>query len=584
VCTLIVILPLAYPLKTLFPDSAKIPVHLELNYFKQHSEIASEKSMSENASFLLNKETTAGLSERSEAASGPGIKVRFMETMSALFSNWMLIAAIVWGGVFFFSLVRVAVTGFKTNKFLRLADSVTDPKILKLLQQCVSDTNLRRIPELNIVEGISTPMVIGFFTPGIIIPRHLLKPEFREGLRFTLLHELKHLQQYHNWWLLVESVIGAAYFFHPVFHWAKRKIHEELENICDRHVIRVTDNSVSYADFLLNQIWQQSSGRHHALALPFVSTVSKTTTRIHSILENARPAPFMHIRDRISVLFILMAFPSILLLSIAPSVQHSDQALNILNPLKINSQESTNHKSELTVHEKEISYIKETSVSPVERAQSHVEKTAPAIKPAGNTALPAKLTMEETTVPVRETESPSIEEAEEENKTEVIQKNSTHDITRNLDVIGSVSGNDMLPAQNDAGTGEATDKPISPGGTIADKYLGPPVNELAIIRIYNIKVLDAYTILFMMRGGDLYLARLSEPCPSLLYASDYKLLSINGRLSKFDRIQAVSHDQIIGTSGMLFGFYPYKYEGNKYEAIKLLKKSLLAKLVNEGAL
>ena len=81
----------------------------------------------------------------------------------------------------------------------------------------------------------------------------------------------------------------------------------------------------------------------------------------------------------------------------------------------------------------------------------------------------------------------------------------------------------------------------------------------------------------------MYLTRLSEPCPILLHASDFNLVSTNGRLSKFDRIQAISYNQVIGTSGMLSSFYPFRYEGNRYKAIKLLKKSLLAELVNEGA-
>ena len=86
-----------------------------------------------------------------------------------------------------------------------------------------------------------------------------------------------------------------------------------------------------------------------------------------------------------------------------------------------------------------------------------------------------------------------------------------------------------------------------------------------------------------MRGGNIYLTRLSVPCPSLLSATDFNLGSNSGKLSKFDRIQTISFGQIMGTTGMLGPIYPYKYEGNKYEAIKLLKNSLLAELVKEGA-
>ena len=241
ICTLVVVLPLVYPLKTLFPESLKIPVRLELNYLQLHNS-AAEKTISTIEPFISNNpEAPAGnrLNEEEfieKEVSTPGLKDRFMTIMSGLIRNWKLAAAIIWVVIFSFFLARVIAAGYKTNRLLRLADPVTNPEILKLLQKSVSETGLRYAPSFLMVEGISTPMVMGFFNPAIVIPRHLLSLEFREGLRFALLHELKHLQQHHNWWLLIESIIGAAYFFHPVFHWAKRKIHEELEYICDNHV------------------------------------------------------------------------------------------------------------------------------------------------------------------------------------------------------------------------------------------------------------------------------------------------------------------------------------------------------------
>ncbi len=588
VCTLLVVLPLAYPLKTLFPESVKIPVSMEFKYFQQDNENAAERR-SAIASFFSNRPETAVEGKECEAGfietntSGSVIEDRLMISMTGLIRNWRLIAIALWGGVFFFFLVRVASTGYKTKRFLRLADSVTNPEILKLLQQCVSETGLHRKPKFLMAEGIFTPMAIGFFNPGVIIPRHLLKPEFREGLRFTLLHELKHLQHHHNWWLLIESIIGAAYFFHPVFHWAKRKIHEELEYICDSHVVHVTKKSVSYADFLLNQIWQHSSGRSHALALPFVSTVSKTTTRIHSILENTRPTPFIHIRNRISVLFILMVFPLFLLLSISPSVQDPDQTLNTLDNRKITLKENTDNKSEPDEQKKRISYLEEPSTRPFDDITSHVEKTALASKTEVFVETPDKLIREEKiSEPVQEAKSVSIEAANDGYKSETVEEELTPDTMQAFYVSSIALVNNIISSQTVSDKEEVSDRSIL-SASLAEKYLGLPVNELSISRINNIKVLDEYTVLFIMRGGDLYLTRLSEPCPGLLYASDFNLVALNGKLSKFDRIQAISHNQVVGTSGMLSGFYPYRYEGNKYEAIKTLKKGLLTSLVTEGA-
>ena len=588
VCTLIVIMPLAYPLKSIFPESVRIPVHMELKYLQPHNETASEKTIAENtASFSDNGNTVEryknneAVSFKSEASSS-GIKDPFIATAYGLTENWRLIAATVWVGVFFFFLIRLAATGYKTNKILRLAAPFKDPDILNILHRCTADTGLRRTPGLFVAEGISTPMVMGFFKPGILIPRHLLRPELREGLRFTLLHELKHLQQHHNWWLLIESIIGSAYFFHPVFHWAKRKIHEELEHICDSHVIHVTDKSFSYADFLLTQIWQQNSGRNPALALPFVTTVSKTAARIHSILENTVPAPFMQIRDRLSVFFILIAFPSILLLSIAPSAQDPDQALNMLNPVKMNIQETADHTNEPSGQKKDV-IIEKSATVPSNEKTSHIEKPEPLLKTADTVTAPSSVFREETSfVTSPESARPPIDSNDDELSAETIEEKPLPETLQSLNASDTFTGNNMLWAEHAPDTGESADKSTAPI-KIAEKYLGSPVNELSITRIDNIKILDEYTVLFMMRGGDIYLTRLSDPCPVLMQASDFNLVSTNGRLSKFDRIQAISNNQAVGISGMLSSFHPYRYEGNKYEAIKLLKKSILTELVSEGA-
>jgi beta-lactamase regulating signal transducer with metallopeptidase domain len=182
--------------------------------------------------------------------------------------------------VFSIFFARMIAATHAVKKLLRLSTPVTDQGVIELLRKCASDTGLTYVPVLYEVQGIFTPMSMGFIRPVIVIPSHMFAGEYLEGLKFTLLHELKHIDQRHNLWLLIESIIGAIYFFHPVIHWAKRKIHEEMEHICDLHVIRVTHKNVTYADFLLNEIWQTGPGRYPAFSLPFISSASKTTDRI----------------------------------------------------------------------------------------------------------------------------------------------------------------------------------------------------------------------------------------------------------------------------------------------------------------
>ena len=332
---LLLIIPLAYPLQTFFPAPIEVPVPLKTRHFIDlhlTETSAAENNVSNNNSFLSkNTDGTNQTGDRETTFSGgdapnSNTTIRPVRASSRFFGNWKIVAVSAWLAVFLYFLVRLTAMVYNTHRFTRLLDPVTDTKILELLRKCALETGLRRAPRLLTLDQLPTPMVMGFFKPRILLPRHLLKPEFREGLRFTLLHELKHVHQRHNWWLLIESIISAAYFFHPVIHWAKKRIREELEYICDRHVVHITNKSIPYADFLLHEIWQRKRERNLVLALPFISGGKKTTNRIHAILENTGPTPFARIRGVFALCFILVSFVSLLLCNVAPSAQDSEQA------------------------------------------------------------------------------------------------------------------------------------------------------------------------------------------------------------------------------------------------------------------
>lgn len=335
---LLLVMPLAYPLKTFFPGPIKVPIPLKIFEsinFQPFNKITPDNSGLNGLPYqpkdrifdnqIVLNETT---SKKYEILNADSIN-RLKKNRPKLPVGWKSIAIMIWGLVFFYFLMRLITIVYNTNRFFRVAAPATDPQVLKLLQQSVVETRLHRIPQLLIVDNISAPMVMGFFKPWILIPRHLLKKEFREGLHFALLHELKHIHQHHNWWMFIESIIGAVYFFHPVIHWAKNKIHTELEFICDRHVVQLTNKSISYADFLLHEIWQQSCKNKSAMGLPFISGATKTTNRVHSILENVRPTLFAKIRSKVALGLFSMVFLSLLLCSFVPypGGQHKELVL-----------------------------------------------------------------------------------------------------------------------------------------------------------------------------------------------------------------------------------------------------------------
>ncbi|MBN1832442.1 MAG: tetratricopeptide repeat protein [Deltaproteobacteria bacterium] len=359
---LLVIMPFVYPIQNLFPDPIKISIPLktlQLFNFLPFEQTAFEKASSNDGFFLTANTTSTYQDEGKEAmfiqheTLNNHSTIRPMGMVSKFSIDWKLMATLVWLLIFLYFLARLVSMIYNTNRFSKLPDPVTNPQVLKLLHQCTIDTGLRRAPRLLTLDRLPAPMVMGYIKPRILLPKHLLKPEFREGLRFTLLHELKHVHQHHNWWLLIESIIGAAYFFHPVILWAKRRIHEELEYICDSHVVHITNKSISYADFLLHEIWQQRCERDLVLALPFISGMAKTRNRVRSILENTRPTLFAQIRGKIALCLISLSFVSLLLCKVAPSAQDIEQTPHMLAAAITDSQDNTSFLARTVEMEKE---------------------------------------------------------------------------------------------------------------------------------------------------------------------------------------------------------------------------------------
>jgi beta-lactamase regulating signal transducer with metallopeptidase domain len=585
---LIFILPVVYPFSSILPESVKIPLPLRSEYLKPLTGIplltpaSTEPSLTQVKPVVTDKITGSKINDGEIEASLRELRERMIDTVSMLFTNWKVVAAILWMLAFSISFIRLIAAMHAIKRLLRLSTPVIDQRIIELLRKCASDTGLTYVPMLYEVQGIYTPMSMGFLRPVIVIPSHMFTGDSLEGLKFTLLHELKHIDQRHNLWLLIESIIGAIYFFHPVIHWAKGKIHEEMEHICDGHVIKVTRKSAAYADFLLNEIWQNNCGMCPAFSFPFISSASKTADRIRTILENRVASASMPAHEVMAVASVFILFSSFILFTGTPMVQGPEKVTT-----SISSFEAVDKVTEpaLPVDIKNVnaSSLITTSSSPADtKARATNDTFIPGINAVTTDKrrhLTEKISENPERVPVKH-----MGLADDNGEPEkAIQPRGLH--TEESAVIVDIKRDismDISRVDDNQATEPIKEPLKTPIETTAQKYLGTPVNELTIHRIENIRVLDQYTILFIMRGGDMYLTRLSDPCPALLYANDFNLPSITGTISKFDRIQAISNNQIMGTTGMLGEFYPYRYEGNKREAIKLLKKNLLKDFVAEG--
>ena len=128
---------------------------------------------------------------------------------------------------------------------------------------------------------ILSPISFGWKSPHILIPPSLSLEQFE----LVAVHELAHIGRLD--WLtnLFSHLVGAIFFFHPLYHLLSRQLAEMREQICDDWVISLTGARKNYAQCLLDLNCDHAPSIPLALAL---NQPSQLQARIGSILKTNR--------------------------------------------------------------------------------------------------------------------------------------------------------------------------------------------------------------------------------------------------------------------------------------------------------
>ena len=99
-------------------------------------------------------------------------------------------------------------------------------------------------------DKVTTPLTLVRWRPTIIVPTWLLRPDAVRHLRWSLAHELSHIERRdHLNWLLF-AVTRAVYFFHPFVWIIGRRLHLDQDFLADDRVALDDKKVADYAEFL----------------------------------------------------------------------------------------------------------------------------------------------------------------------------------------------------------------------------------------------------------------------------------------------------------------------------------------------
>lgn len=93
---------------------------------------------------------------------------------------------------------------------------------------------------LRVVDSIDSPASAGWWRPVVLLPTALIARMPHELIEALLAHELAHIRRHDYLVNLMQGVVEALLFYHPVTWWLSRQIRNEREHIADRLAAEAT--------------------------------------------------------------------------------------------------------------------------------------------------------------------------------------------------------------------------------------------------------------------------------------------------------------------------------------------------------
>lgn len=151
-----------------------------------------------------------------------------------------------------------------------------------MLQSLATKLGLQKPVRLMASAHVSVPLVIGQLKPLILFPVGLVNQLSPAQTEAILAHELAHIHRYDYWLNLLQYIIEAIFYYHPVIWWIGGVVRREREHCCDDIAVALVGNRMTYARTLLAiETYQQTGSR---LAPAFAAGKQQLLGRVERIL------------------------------------------------------------------------------------------------------------------------------------------------------------------------------------------------------------------------------------------------------------------------------------------------------------
>jgi len=136
---------------------------------------------------------------------------------------------------------------------------VSEAELLDHVALLAQRLEIKKPINLCISPAISTPMLIGFTKPRVLLPQTAISPS---ELEYTILHELTHYKRKDMLYKWLVQLTLCLHWFNPLVYLMEKEISRSCELACDEAVIKNLDGSGkrAYGDTLINAAGKKDLG------------------------------------------------------------------------------------------------------------------------------------------------------------------------------------------------------------------------------------------------------------------------------------------------------------------------------------
>ena len=244
-------------------------------------------------------------------------KQKLFDRYACLFFIWSVFAVVLF--------VRKVTIYQGFIQYMKVGNTeISDVKILNLLSDLEERQSMKTRVELYSNSLISSPIMIGFFRPSIILPVREWK---EKELSYIFMHELNHYKRrdmFYKW--LIQLVI-CIHWFNPFVYLLEKEVNKACELSCDEAVIAMLDDSVrrEYGDVLLLFLKIDHLRKGSFTSVTLTEGAKQLKERLGAIMNFKKKTKTVRIFTGISTLCLLFGAAFVGVYPTA-SANHSDPA------------------------------------------------------------------------------------------------------------------------------------------------------------------------------------------------------------------------------------------------------------------